>query len=51
MATRWRTLLWRISVVAFLIGFCGALFRGFEGVSHDCQAWVTSPGYQLVQND
>ena len=51
MATRWRTLLWGIAVVAFLIGVCGAFFRGFWGVSQDCQAWVTSHGYQLVQND
>jgi hypothetical protein len=29
----------------------GALFRGFWGVSQDCQAWVNSHGYQLVQND
>ena len=51
MAIRWRTLLWGIAVVAFLIGVCGALFRGFWGVSQDCQAWVNSHGYQLVQND
>ena len=51
MAIRWRTLLWGIAVVAFLIDVCGALFRGFWGVSQDCQAWVTSHGYQLVQND
>jgi hypothetical protein len=51
VATRWRTLLWGIAVVAFLIGVCGAFFRGFWGVSQDCQAWVTSHGYQLVQND
>jgi hypothetical protein len=40
-----------IAVVAFLIGVCGALFRGFWGVSQDCDAWVDSHGYQLVQND
>jgi hypothetical protein len=51
VAIRWRTLLWGIAVVAFLIGVCGALFRGFWGVSQDCQAWVTSRGYELVQND
>ena len=51
MAIRWRTLLWGIAVVAFLIGVCGALFRGLWGVSQDCHAWVDSHGYQLVQND
>ena len=40
-----------IALAAFLIGFCGALIRGFWGVSHDCQSWVSSHCYQLVQND
>jgi hypothetical protein len=51
VATRWRTLLWGIAVVAFLIGVCGALVRGFWGVSEDCHAWVAGHGYQLVHND
>ena len=51
MASRWRTLLWGIALLAFLIGIGGALARGFWGVSHDCRAWVTSQGYQLVHNN
>jgi hypothetical protein len=51
VAGRGRKLLWGIAFVAFLTGIGGALFRGFWGVSQDCQAWVTSHGYQLVQND
>jgi hypothetical protein len=47
----WQKLLWGIAVVAFVLGICGAFFRGFWGVSHDCQSWVDSHGYQLVQND
>jgi hypothetical protein len=38
----WQKLLWGIALVAFVLGICGAFFRGFWGVSH---------GYQLVQND
>ena len=51
MAGRWRKLLWGIAFIAFLTGIGGALIRGFWGVSQLCQAWVTSHGYQLVQND
>jgi hypothetical protein len=51
MASGWRKLLWGIALAAFLIGICGALVRGFWGVSHDCQSWVSSRGYRLVQND
>src|SRR5882757_11058925 len=40
-----------IAAGAFVLGICGAFFRGFWGVSHDCQSWVDSHGYQLVQND
>jgi hypothetical protein len=40
-----------LALVAFLVGVCGALIRGFWGVSHDCQAWAASQGYQLMQND
>jgi len=51
VARRWRTLLWGIARLAFLMGIGGALARGFWGVSHDCRAWVTSQGYQLVHNN
>jgi len=44
-------LLWGIAVVVFVLGICGAFVRGFWGVSHDCQSWVDSHGYHLVQND
>jgi hypothetical protein len=37
MASGWRKLLWGIALAAFLIGICGALIRGFWGVSHECQ--------------
>jgi hypothetical protein len=47
----WQKLLWGIALVAFVLGFCGALYRGFWGVSHDCRSWVDSHGYQLVRND
>ncbi len=33
------------------MGIGGALIRGFWGVSQDCHHWVSSHGYQLVQND
>jgi len=49
--SNWQKLLWGIVVFAFVLGFCGAIFRGFWGVRHDCQSWVDSHGYQLVQND
>jgi hypothetical protein len=51
LAGGFRKLLWGIAVVAFFIGIGGALVRGFWGVSQDCHAWVTSHGYQLVQNN
>jgi hypothetical protein len=44
-------LLWGIAVVAFVLGICGAIARGFWGASHDCHSWVDSHGYQLVQDD
>ena len=47
----WHKLLWGIAVVAFVLGICGAIFRGFWGVSQDCQSWVDSHGYQLLQDD
>jgi hypothetical protein len=28
-----------------------SLIRGFWGASEDCHTWVSSHGYQLVQND
>ena len=34
-----------------MAGACGALIRGFWGVSDDCHDWVNSHGYQLVRND
>jgi hypothetical protein len=40
-----------IALVSFVAGGCGALVRGFWGVSHDCQEWVNRNGYQLVHND
>jgi hypothetical protein len=39
-----------IALVAFAIGLCGALFRGFWGVSQDCHEWVDRNGYQLVHD-
>jgi hypothetical protein len=51
MASRWRKLLRGIALVAFLVGVCGALVRGFWGVSQDRQARAASQGYQLMQND
>jgi hypothetical protein len=51
MASLWRRLPWGIALVAFLMGICGALIRGFWGVSQDCHSWVDTHGYQLVQND
>jgi hypothetical protein len=51
MARRWRRLLWGIALIVLLLGICGALARGFWGVSQDCHAWVNSHGYRLVQND
>jgi len=51
VATRWRKLLWGIALVALLIGVCGALIRGFWGVSEDRHAWVAGHGYHLMQND
>jgi hypothetical protein len=51
MASLWRRLLWGIALVAFLMGICGALIRGFWGVSQDCHSWVDTHGYQLVQDD
>jgi len=51
MASRWRTLLWGIAVVVFLLGIGGALIRGFWGVSQDCHAWANSHGNRLVQDD
>jgi hypothetical protein len=51
LAGGFRKLLWGIAVVAFFIGIGGALVRGFWGVSQDCHQWVSSHGYQLVQND
>lgn len=50
-ASRWRTLLWGIALVALLAGIGGALVRGFWGVSQGCESWVDSHGYQLVHND
>lgn len=47
----WQKLLWGIALVTFALGICGAFFRGFWGVSHDCKSWVASHGYQVVQND
>jgi hypothetical protein len=49
--SNWQKLLWGIVVVAFVLGFCGAIFRGFWGVRHDCQSWVDSHGYDLVEYD
>jgi hypothetical protein len=40
-----------IALVVFLAGICGALVRGFWGVSQDCHEWVDSHGYQLVHDD
>jgi len=42
MASRWRKLLRGIALVAFSVGVCGALVRGFWGVSQECQAWAAS---------
>jgi hypothetical protein len=50
MASRWRTLVWGIAVVVFLLGIGGALVRGFWGASQDCHAWANSHGYQLLKN-
>jgi hypothetical protein len=47
----WQKLLWAIAVVAFVLGFCGAIALGYWGVSHDCHSWVDSHGYHLVGND
>jgi hypothetical protein len=40
-----------IALIAFLAGICGALVRGFWGVSEDCHEWVDGHGYQLLHND
>lgn len=40
-----------VALVGILAGGCGALIRGFWGVSQDCHAWVDGHGYQLVRND
>jgi hypothetical protein len=40
-----------IALVAFLASACGAIIRGYWGVSQDCHEWVDSHGYQLVRND
>ena len=40
-----------IALIAFSAGICGALVRGFWGVSQDCHLWVDSHGYQLVHNN
>jgi hypothetical protein len=40
-----------IALAAFLAGGCGAIIRGFWGVSQDCREWVDSHGYHLVHND
>ena len=40
-----------VALVAFLAGGCGALIRGFWGVSQDCHEWVDMNGYQLVHID
>ncbi len=51
MLTRRLKILIAIALVAFLAGICGALIRGFWGVSQDCHEWADSHGYQLVHND
>ena len=51
MTGRARKILIAIAVVAFLAGVCGALIRGFRGVSQDCREWAGSHGYQLVRDD
>jgi hypothetical protein len=40
-----------IAVIAFLTGVCGAIIRGFWGVSQDCHEWVDSHGYRLVHDN
>jgi hypothetical protein len=40
-----------IALVAFLAGVCGALVRGFWGVSEDCHEWVDGHGYLLPHTD
>jgi hypothetical protein len=39
-----------IALIGILAGGCGALIRGFWGVSQDCHAWVDGHGYQLVHD-
>ncbi len=51
MLTRRQKILIAIALVAILAGGCGALVRGFWGVSQDCHDWVNGNGYQLVHND
>jgi hypothetical protein len=47
----WQKLLWGIAIGAILLGIAAAIARGYWGVSHDCQSWVTNHGYHLVRND
>jgi hypothetical protein len=40
-----------IALAALAAGICGAIVRGFWGVSQDCHEWVQGHGYQLVRNE
>jgi hypothetical protein len=51
MATSWHKTLWGIALLAFVLGSCGALARGFWGASDDCLSWVNGNRYQLVRDD
>ena len=50
MTSRRLKVLIGIALVAFAIGVCGALIRGFWGVSQDCHEWVERNGYQLIHD-
>jgi len=50
MISRRTKVLVAIALVTFLAGVCGALIRGFWGVSQDCHQWVDSHAYQLVRD-
>jgi hypothetical protein len=40
-----------IALAAFAAGLCGAIARGFWGVSQDCHEWAQTHGYQVVRNE
>jgi hypothetical protein len=40
-----------IALAAFAAGICGAIARGYWGVSQDCREWVQDNGYRLVRDE